>query len=60
MFFRATIEKEDVDPKCRVSGKEVESVGHVVIGWILVWPRGSIRGGTIGWEDCNGLHLGKF
>ena len=26
------IEKVDVDPKCRVCGKEVELVGHVATG----------------------------
>ena len=31
-FFRATIQQEDVDPKCRVCCKEVESVGHVASG----------------------------
>ena len=32
-FFRSEIEKEkDVDPKCRVCGKEVESVGHLASG----------------------------
>ena len=31
-FFRATIQKEAVDPKCRVCGKEVESVGHLASG----------------------------
>ena len=31
-FFWATIEKDDVDPKCRVCGKEAESVGHVASG----------------------------
>ena len=31
-FFRATIQKETVDPKCRVCGKEVESVGHLASG----------------------------
>ena len=31
-FFSATIEREDVDPKCRVCCKEVESVGHVASG----------------------------
>ena len=31
-FFCATIEREDVDPKCRVCCKEVESVGHVASG----------------------------
>ena len=31
-FFRATIEQEDVDPKCRVCCKEVELVGHVPSG----------------------------
>ena len=32
-FFRATIEREDVDPKCRVCCKEVESVGHEASGY---------------------------
>ena len=27
------IEKKDVDPKCRVCGKVVESVGHVDFSW---------------------------
>ena len=31
-FFRATIEREDVGPKCRVCCKEVESVGPVASG----------------------------
>ena len=31
-FFRATIERKDVDPKRRVCCKEVESVGHVASG----------------------------
>ena len=31
-FFWATIEKENVHPKCRECGKEVESVGHVASG----------------------------
>ena len=31
-LFRATIEQEDVDPKCRVFCKEVESVGHIASG----------------------------
>ena len=31
-FFRATIQREDIDPKCRVCCKEVESVGHVASG----------------------------
>ena len=31
-FRRATIEKEAVDPRCRVCGKEVESVGHLASG----------------------------
>ena len=33
-FFRATTEREDVDVKCRVCGKEVESVGHLASGFI--------------------------
>ena len=28
-FFQAMKEKENVDPKCTVCGKEVESVGHM-------------------------------
>ena len=31
-FFWAMIEKENVDPKCRVCGKAVEFVGHVTSG----------------------------
>ena len=31
-FFQATIEKEDVDPKCSVCGKVVGSAGHVASG----------------------------
>ena len=31
-FFRATIEREDIDPKCRACCKVVESVGHVASG----------------------------
>ena len=31
-LFRTTIEQEDVDPKCRVCCKEVESVGHIASG----------------------------
>ena len=31
-FFRASIEKEDVDPKCRMCGSEVESVGYLASG----------------------------
>ena len=31
-FFRASIQGEKVDPKCRVCGKEVESVGHLASG----------------------------
>ena len=30
--FRATIEREDFDPKCKVCGKVGESVGHLARG----------------------------
>ena len=33
-FFGATIEKEDVDPKCRICGKEVGSVWLAACGCI--------------------------
>ena len=51
-FFWATIEKVDVhvDPKRRVCGKEVESVGHVASGCTGFVP--SIGGDMIGWELC--------
>ena len=39
-FFRATIEREDVDPKCRVCCKEVESVRHVASGCSGLVQRG--------------------
>ena len=31
-FLRATVEREDVSPLCRVCGKESESVGHLASG----------------------------
>ena len=42
-FFRATIERGDVDPKCRVCGKEVESVGHLTSGYSWLAQRGYRR-----------------
>jgi hypothetical protein len=56
-FFRATIEKEDVDPRCRVCGKEVESVGHLASGCTCLAQREYRRrhdqmGLRVYWELC--------
>ena len=51
-FFRATIEREDVDPKCRVCCKEVESVGHVGSGCSGLAQREYCRR-----QDCMGLRV---
>ena len=56
-FFRATIEKEDVDPKCRMCEEEVESVGHLASGCGKLAQREYRRrhdrmGLRIYWELC--------
>ena len=49
-FFCATIEREHVDPKCRVCGKKVELVGHLAGGCSGLVQREYHRR-----HDCMGL-----
>lgn len=56
-FFRATIQKEAIDPMCRVCGKEVESVGHLASGCsVLAQKQYKKRHDRMGlrvyWELC--------
>ena len=55
-FFWATIERENVDPKCRVCEKEVELVGHQASGCSGLAQREYHRR-----HDCMGLrHTGSY
>ena len=56
-LFRVTIEKEDVDPRCRFCGKGVESVVYLASGCNSLAQRGHRRrhdrmGLRVYWELC--------
>lgn len=56
-FFRSSIQKEDIDQRCRVCSKEVESVGHLASGCSVLAQKAYKKrhdrmGLRVYWELC--------